>query len=186
MPSPLRIGSLIAVTIVLLTTGACSSSSSGAAAPQAADSGTACTASLGVVFAASKCPADANGAAVNYDTAITTTCEAQGLTTGAIKYGQCLDYLVWEQDDDSSGHDFSKCFYDVKTHALVGIVFDDGTQDQCNKTSFAVQAGSAEAYCSIAGLDNGGSGRYQACGAAPADAGNPDVATPADAGIPAD
>lgn len=176
MPSLFRIRFLVAAVTVALAAGACGSSSSGGATAPAPDSGAACSASLSVVFNESKCPADASGGPLNYDSAITTTCDAQGLTAGDIKYGQCLDYLVWEQDADTSGHNFSKCYYDLKTHALVGIVFDDGTQDQCNKTSFAVQAGNVESYCSVAGLDNGGSGRYQACGAAPADAGAADTA----------
>jgi hypothetical protein len=111
----------------------------------------------------SECPADANGKPVDYDTAITSTCAQQGLKTGDLKYGQCLDYLVWEKDHDTSGHNFSKCFYDVTTHALAAIVFDDGMQDECGNHSFTVQTDKAEAYCTISGLTTGGGGYYQSC-----------------------
>jgi hypothetical protein len=172
--------------LALGATAACSSSSGGGAAP-ASDAASpssdaaspACTDSLGAVFAnpQCKCPADATGKPANYDTAITTTCKAQGLNTGDIKYGQCLDYLVWQQDNDETGQNFSKCFYDVKTHTLVGIVLSDGMPDQCGGKSATVQggAGGAEADCPISGLTVGGGGLLQSC--APVPEGGADAAS---------
>jgi hypothetical protein len=143
------------------------------------DAAAACTDSLGNVFSnqACKCPADSSGRPADYDHATTTTCAGQGLTTGDIKYGQCLDYLVWEQDNDSTGQNFSKCYYDVTTHALVGIVLSDGMQDQCGGKSPTVQAGAGakEPDCPISGLTVGGGGNYQSC--APHPEGGADAAS---------
>jgi hypothetical protein len=146
---------------------ACGSSGGSAATPP--DAALECTDSLSAIFAKSQCPADSSGQAAAYDAAQTVTCGMQGLKTGDIQYGQCLDYLVWEQDNDGSGHNFSKCFYDVQSHALVGIVFADGMQDQCGGKSFTVQggAGGSEADCIISGLTSGGGGNYQSCAPQP-------------------
>jgi hypothetical protein len=96
---------------------------------------------------------------VSFDTAITTSCATLAMKSGDVQYGQCLDYLVWEVDIDGSGNNFSKCFYDVKTRALVGVIFADGTQDQCNMTSYTIQAGSVEAACTV----DVGTGLYEDC-----------------------
>jgi hypothetical protein len=95
---------------------------------------------------------------VSFDMAITTSCPP-GMKSGDIQYGQCLDYLVWELDVDSSGTNFSKCYYDVKTHALVGVLYGDGTMDQCNMTSYTIQAGSLEPQCTV----DVGTGMYESC-----------------------
>ena len=71
-----------------------------------------------------------------------------GMKSGDVQYGQCLNYLVWEVDVDSSGNNFSKCFYDIKTRALVGVIYGDGTQDQCNMTSYTIQAGTVQS-CTV-------------------------------------
>ena len=145
---------------------ACSSSSN--SSPPADAGSTACSDSLGNIFAKSQCPADSSGKAQAYDQAITATCASQGLTTGQILYGQCLDFLVWEQDNDNTGSSFSKCFYDVSTHDLVGILYSDGMQDQCGNKSFTVQAGAGtDAKCIISGLTSGGGGKVQPCGPMP-------------------
>ncbi len=142
-------------------------SSTGSSAPADAGS-TACTDTLGNIFAKSQCPADSSGKALLYEQAITTTCASQGLSTGQILYGQCLDYLVWEQDNDNTGNSFSKCFYDVSSHALVGILFSDGMQDQCGGKSLTVQAGvGTDAKCIISGLTSGGGGNVQSCSPMP-------------------
>jgi hypothetical protein len=149
---------------------ACSSSpSSSGSAPPSDAAAAACTDSLDAVFsnAQCKCPADSSGKPAGYDTAITATCKGQGLNTGDIKYGQCLDYLVWQQDNDSTGQNFSKCFYDVKSHVLVGIVLSDGMQDQCGGKSATVQGGAAEPSCPISGLTVGGGGLLQSCAPVP-------------------
>jgi hypothetical protein len=152
-------------------------SSSGGSVATSPDAAPECTDSLNTIFAKSQCPADTSGQPVTYDSAQTYTCSMQGLKTGDIEYGQCLDYLVWEQDNDGSGHDFSKCFYDLKSHALVGIVFADGMQDQCGGKSYTVQggAGGSEAGCIISGLTSGGGGNYQSC--APKPEGGSDAAS---------
>jgi hypothetical protein len=156
---------------------ACSGSSSGPSSSPSDAAPAVCTDSLSSVFAKSQCPANAMGEPADYDTAITTTCGAQGLKLGDIQFGQCLDYLVWEQDNDAAGTSFSKCFYDVKSHALVGIVFADGMQDQCGNKSLTVQggAGAADASCKVSGLTVGGGGNYQSC--APEPEGGADAAS---------
>jgi hypothetical protein len=123
---------------------------------------------MSAVFAATQspaCPVGASGPS-SYDEAITTTCSALQQKTGDIQYGQCFDYLVWEVDGDSSGHNLSKCFYDVSSHALVGVIFGDGSQDQCSGTSFTVQAGQVDPTCTVSGF-NGAGGAFQSCSATP-------------------
>ena len=70
-------------------------------------------------------------------------------------------YLVFEVDRDSSGNNFTKCFYDV-THTFVGVIYADGSQDQCNGSSYTVQAGMVDTTCTVAAF-NGGGGGYQSC-----------------------
>jgi hypothetical protein len=158
--------SQLGVTMMIAALGAvavcaCSSSSSGSQA----DAGpTACSAALNDLLSASPgpaCPFDANGQPSVYDDAITTTCSTLKMNTGDVQYGQCFDYLVWQVDVDSSGHNFSKCFYDVSTHALVGVIYADGTQDQCGGTSFTVQAGQVDTTCSV--TPAGGGGGFHSC-----------------------
>jgi hypothetical protein len=145
---------------------ACGSSSN--SSPPADAGSTACSDSLANIFAKSQCPADSNGKPSAWEQAITSTCSSQGLSTGQILYGQCLDFLVWEQDNDTSGSSFSKCFYDTTSHALVGILFSDGMQDQCGGKSLTIQAGAGtDARCIISGLTSGGGGNVQSCGHVP-------------------
>ncbi len=107
-----------------------------------------------------------------YDQAITLTCahpcpadqNCGAQTKGDIVYGQCFDFLVVEIDNDSSGHNYSKCFYDPTSHALVGVIYADGTQDQCGNSSFSVQGGQVDPACSISGLSGqGAGGGFQSC-----------------------
>lgn len=113
-----------------------------------------------------RCPIDANGNPETYDQAITMTCSAEKLKTGVIQYGQCNDYLVWEVQTDAAGKSFSKCFYDVKAHALIGVIYSDGMQDQCNNTSATIQGGTVE-ECTISGTSAGAGAGYQPCGPMP-------------------
>lgn len=165
--------------IVMAALGAVVGCSSSSTSPsQQGDAGTGCSDSLTNVLNIAdangnpvvRCPTDANGVPLTYDQAITQTCSSQKLKSGDIQYGQCLDYLVWEVDLDGSGTNLSKCFYDVSSHQLVGVVYGDGMQDQCNGTSSTVQGGTAEATCRISGQTSGGGGSFQSC-APVADAG---------------
>ena len=122
--------SRIGVTMVLAVLGAaltcaCSSSSGGQAAPEAGSN--ACTDTLVNVLSntAAACPLGDTGP-LSYDEAITSTCESLKMTKGDVAYGQCFEYLAFEVDVDSSGNNFSRCFYDVSTHQLVGVIFADG------------------------------------------------------------
>ncbi|HEY8038700.1 MAG TPA: hypothetical protein VIF15_02865, partial [Polyangiaceae bacterium] len=56
----------------------------------------------------------------------------------------------------------SKCYYSPTTHALVGLVYGDGAQDQCGNSSFTVQGGTVESYCQISGF-NGGGATFESC-----------------------
>jgi hypothetical protein len=161
---PIGVALLVPAVAAVLACG-----SSGGSAALTSDAGAQCTASLAAVFGKSQCPADTSGTPVGYDIAITFTCDKQGLKVGDIQYGQCLNYLVWEQDNDTSGNNFSKCFYDVNSHALVGVAYADGMQDQCGNKSFTVQggAGGSEADCMISGLTSGGGGRFESCAPVP-------------------
>lgn len=163
------------------------SSSGGGTSPQN-DAGTACTDTITNIFnnnvdsngnSLVRCPVDSSGNTLNYDQAITTTCSTEKLKTGVIQYGQCLDYLVWQVQTDAAGKSFSKCFYDVVHHKLVGVIYSDGMQDQCNNTSATVQGGTVE-QCDISGTSAGAGGGYEPCAPMP-DAGT-DSAAPADAG----
>lgn len=154
-------------------------SSGGSSSPQNDGGTTACTDSITNIFnnnvdtngnSLVRCPVDANGTPLTYDQAITMTCSAEKLKTGVIQYGQCLDYLVWEVDTDSSGKSFSKCFYDVKQHQLIGVIYSDGNQDQCNNTSSTIQGGTVE-QCNFSGTSTGAGGSYQSCAPMP-DAGS--------------
>jgi len=161
-------------------------SSGGGGSPQNDGGTAACTDSITNIYnnnvdtngnSLVRCPIDANGHPVTYDQAITTTCSAEKLKTGVIQYGQCNDYLVWEVQTDSAGKSFSKCFYDVKAHALIGLIYSDGMQDQCNNTSATVQGGTVE-DCTISGMSLGAGGGYDSCAPMP-DGGS---GGPADAG----
>jgi hypothetical protein len=103
------------------------------------------------------CPLAPDNTPLPYDMAIYSNCGSLGMTSGDVQYGQCLGYLVWEVDVDSSGHNFSKCYYDVQTRALVGVVFGDGQADQCGNASYTIQAGSVQP-CAISGLSSQGAG----------------------------
>jgi hypothetical protein len=143
---------------------ACSSSSSPPSV--AAEAGPAeCTDTIVNVFNDNNnvaCPIDDSGHPVTYNEAITNTCANENLMTGDVAYGQCFEFLVFEVDVDASGANGTKCFYDVSSHALVGLIFGDGMQDQCGGTSSTVAAGSVDLTCTITGLNGGGSG-FQSC-----------------------
>lgn len=138
---------------------ACGSSSSPAAP---ADSGAilVCESPLATVVAADSiaCPTDSSGNFLSYNQAIEQTCASYKLKTGDLEYGPCFEYLVFQVDADSSGHNFSRCFYDPTTHAFVGVIYADGSgmQDQCGTTSWTVAAGSFDPTCSISGFQGGG------------------------------
>ncbi len=144
---------------------ACSSGGGKSTMPTGADDASVCTdttppSPVDDVFnnnAGLACPLDSTYNPLPYDTAIYTSCSTLNLTSGDVKFGECLGYLVWEVDLDATGQNFSKCFYSVTTHALVGVVFGDGTQDQCGNSSYTIQAGSVQA-CDIAGLSAPGAG----------------------------
>jgi hypothetical protein len=139
---------------------ACSSKSSPSESPEAS---TGCTDTLSNVFNGSACPADSNGNPVSYDEAITNTCATEKLKTGAVEFGPCYEYLVFEVEVDSSGTNMSKCFYDPTSHALVGVLYGDGKgQDQCGGTSATIAGGTVDYTCNISGLNGGGAG-YQSC-----------------------
>lgn len=111
------------------------------------------------------CPLDANNNPLPYNTAIDTSCAVLGMKTGDVQFGQCNvgGYLVFEVDLDSTGHNLSKCFYSPQTQALVGVLFGDGTMDQCGGTSYTIQAGSVEP-CTITGLSaQGAGGMFEDC-----------------------
>jgi hypothetical protein len=133
---------------------ACSSSSS--TPPGSGDAGSDCTGTLtGVVGAGALCPVDSNGNPVSYDEAITNTCATEKLKTGDVEYGQCFEFLVFQVDLDATGNNFSKCFYDVGTHVLVGAILSSGAgNSQCG--------GSVDPSCTITGLTAGGSA-FQSC-----------------------
>jgi hypothetical protein len=104
---------------------------------------------------------------VSYDTAIDTSCSSLGMKSGDIQFGQCDQYLVWELDLDMTGRNFSKCFYDVKSHVLVGAVYSDGNMDQCGGSSYTIEAGTVET-CSISGLSApGAGGMFEDCAPKP-------------------
>jgi hypothetical protein len=128
----------------------CGSSSSGSPAP--AEAGAGCGASLASILNATPtvCPVDGNMNPVSYDEAITSTCASLSLKTGDVEYGQCFEYLVFQVDKDATGTNSTKCFYDVNSHALVGVL--QGTQ--CG--------GDVDPSCTISGLHSGGGG-YQSC-----------------------
>jgi len=142
---------------------ACSSSSSPAAQPEAGTGG--CTDTIVNVFNNNMnllCPVDGNGSPLTYDDAVTATCASEKLTAGDVENGQCFEYLLFEVDVNATGSSYSKCFYDPGSHALVGVIYSDGTQDQCGNSSNFVAAGSVDPSCTITGLNGGGSG-YQSC-----------------------
>jgi hypothetical protein len=154
------------MALVVTTLGAlvvaCSSSSSPATQPEA---GGPCTDTIVNVFNNNMnlaCPVDGNGNPQSYDEAITATCMTESLKAGDIVYGQCFEYLLFEVDTDATGDSFSKCFYDPGSHALVGVIYSDGTQDQCGNSSSTINAGTVDPSCVITGLNGGGSG-YQSC-----------------------
>jgi hypothetical protein len=156
----------LGMTLLLSTASgavACSSSSSPAAQPEAGSD--ACSADPATLLASTPgpaCPNDGNGNQLTYDQVIEDTCATFKLKTGDIEYGQCFDYLVYEIDNDSTGNNFSRCFYDVATHAFVGVIYADGSQDQCGGSSYTVQAGSVDTTCSISGFQGGGA-VYESC-----------------------
>ena len=155
----------VAVTVV----SACSSSSS----PNApVDSGpTACSDTLVNVFndTSAACPVDANGNFATYDVAVTTTCDSLKQKNGDVRWGQCFDYLVFEDDQDSAGKSYTKCFYSVTDHTLVGVVFADGQQDQCGGSSLTIQGGQVDPTCDVSGT--GGGGGFASCAPGAGDGG---------------
>ena len=154
-------GMALMVVTSLGALAACSSSSS--TPPAQSDAAAGCTDTLANVLATSGlCPADANGNPLSYDEAITTTCATLKLKAGDVEYGQCFQYLVFQVDIDSTGKSSTKCFYDVGSHALVGVLYSDGKgQDQCGGTSSVIAGGLADPSCSIS-VNGGGSG-FQSC-----------------------
>jgi hypothetical protein len=161
MRSHVGVASMITV---LGAVAGCSSSSGSPSSPVEAGP-PECVDAIGNVFndnASVACPIDANGNPLSYDEAITNTCATENLTAGDIEYGQCFDYLVFEVDQDASGDNRSECFYDVTSHAFVGIIYGDGMKDQCGGTSTTVAAGAVDTTCTISGLNGGGSG-FQSC-----------------------
>ena len=169
---------LVGMTLVAAALGVACSNSSDSVGASPADAGTACSDTIVNVFNNNQgvtCPLDGNGNPLPYDQAIGTTCSALNMNTGFVTYGQCFDYLVWESSKDGTDANASKCFYDVHTHALVGIVYGDGMMDQCGGAATTVQAGQVEPKCAV---DNGpgSSGLYESC--APVPEGGEGGATP--------
>jgi hypothetical protein len=176
----MRFGFAVAVASMgALAVAACSSSSKGSAAPDTSDASLCVdttggdgdvTVAIDDVFNKNMliaCPLSegTNPVPLSYDMAIDTSCTTLGMTTGDVQFGQCNvgGYLVWEVDLDSTGHNFSKCYYSPVTHALVGVLYGDGKQDQCNGTSYTIQAGSVEP-CTISGLSaQGAGGMFEDC-----------------------
>jgi hypothetical protein len=153
---------ILAIPAALCGVAACSSSSSNATPTEAGSN--ACTDSIVNVFNNNQgvaCPVDANGTPENYDTAILATCSSLNQKTGFIQNGQCIDYLVFEVDLDSKGSKFTRCFYDPASHAFVGVIFSDGTTDQCGGSSATIQAGQVDPSCHVAGPTGGGV--FQSC-----------------------
>jgi hypothetical protein len=157
----------MAILFTAATVAACSSSSNAPAGQNDAASDV-CSASLASLTAvdsgpgAIACPTNASGTELNYDQAIESTCSTYKLKAGDVQYGPCFEYLVFEVDMDSSGHNFSKCFYDPTTHDFVGVIYGDGTMDQCGTSSYTVAAGDYDPSCSIAGFQGGGA-MYESC-----------------------
>jgi hypothetical protein len=160
------------ISILVVGALACSSGSSGSPPADGGTDAFVCVdttggnnamASIDDVFNSTRllCPLELNPGAnptpESYDQAKYVNCGMLGMTSGDVQYGPCLNYLVWEADLDSSGTNFSKCFYDLQAHDLVGVIFGDGTQDQCGGQSYTVQAGSVET-CTISGLNSPGTG----------------------------
>lgn len=158
----------MALSLATASVVACSSSSS--PATQAEAGSDACQSDLTTLLNSVNitCPNVNNGeeltaaSMLTYDQAIEDTCATFKLKAGDIESGQCFDYLVYEIDNDSSGNNFSRCFYDVTTHLFVGVIFADGTQDQCGNTSYTIQAGSVDSTCHISGFQGGGA-VYTSC-----------------------
>jgi hypothetical protein len=151
-----RLGmTMVLAALGAASVGACSFSSPPTPAPEP-DGGNHCASSLNDLLSATPgpaCPIGPNGPS-SYDEAITTTCDALKQTKGDIQYGQCFEYLVWQVDLDASGKNLSKCFYDIKSHALVGVIYGDGTSTQCG--------GQVDTTCTVTGF-NGGGGSFQSC-----------------------
>jgi hypothetical protein len=162
----LGMGLLFTLASVGVGVVACSSSSSPAAPAEAGTD--VCTSPLtdllGTVTVG--CPNDGNGTGESnmlpYDQAIEQTCSTYKLKVGDVQYGPCFEYLVFEVDMDSSGHNYSKCFYDVTTHGFVGVIYADGSQDQCGSSSYSVAAGMFDVSCSISGFQGGGA-MFESC-----------------------
>jgi len=155
--------------VAAIVVSACSSSSS----PNAPfDAGpTACSDTLANVFGntSAACPLDANGNFLSYDLAITTTCDGLKQKNGDVRWGECFDYLVFEDDQDSAGKSYTKCFYSVSDHTLVGVVFADGQQDQCGGSSLTIQGGQVDTGCDVSGV--GGGGGFSSCAPSSGDGG---------------
>jgi hypothetical protein len=154
---------VLAVPAVLCAVAACSSSS-GSTTPSTEGGSTACSDSIVNVFNNNPgvaCPVDSNSNPSSFDVAKETTCDSLKQKTGDIQYGQCVDYLVLEVDLDSTGSKFTKCFYDPASHAFVGLIYSDGTTDQCGNSSATIQAGQVDTTCHIAGPSGGGG--FQSC-----------------------
>jgi hypothetical protein len=156
MRSQLGFGFVLAAVAATLVS-ACSSSSSPNVAVDAGP--TACSgATMADVFnnTAAACPVDANGNFVPYDQALTTTCDTLKQKDGDLRWGQCFDYLVFEDDLDSAGTSYTKCFYSVSDQTLVGVVFSDGKPDQCGGSSTTLQGGQVDPSCAVSGVSGGG------------------------------
>ena len=170
-------GMALVVVAALGAVVACPACSSSSGSPQGQpDAGGGCTDTFANVLnnpagvfanaatsGQSLCPVDANGNPQPYDEAITTTCTTLKQKVGDVEYGQCFQYLVFQIDLDSTGKNFTRCFYDPGSHALIGVLYSDGKgQDQCGGTASAIAGGTADPSCSISGLHGGGSG-FQSC-----------------------
>jgi len=155
----------LGMILFLSATGVVACSSSSSPAVQAEAGPTACSSNLSDLInnaASLDCPNDGNGNQLSYDMAIEATCATFKLKKGDIEYGQCFEYLVYRVDIDTSGHNFSECFYDVTTHAFVGAIYADGSQDQCGGSSFTVAGGNTDPTCQISGF-NGGGAAFESC-----------------------
>jgi hypothetical protein len=148
---------------VLAAVSACSSTSNSGSSDAGGEGGPACADTLQNVFnnTNSVCPADMNGQPVSYDLAKEHLCSCQNYDSngkcivydaGFIETGNCADYLVYQFRPSATGG-YTKCFYSVKDHTLIGISFTDGTMDQCGNTATTILGGTTEDYCGFGHID---------------------------------
>jgi hypothetical protein len=146
---------------VLAVVSACSSSSASGKS-DGGDAAPPCSDTLQNVYAIASCPTDPTGTMpLNYDMAKEHLCSCQSYNTnngaciaydaGFIETGNCGDYLVYQFSPSTGG--YSKCFYSIKDHSLVGISFTDGMMDQCNNTATTILGGTTEDYCGFGHID---------------------------------